>query len=88
MQLIQPSHFVLLLLIQVMALSNLYLIGCHKNLLIVSLLLYFLLLLLQLLDLGLGVELVDTYTSYFIEDVLLLDFLLFDLKTQSIGLLQ
>jgi len=87
-QLIQPSHFVLLLLIQVMALSNLYLIGCHKNLLIVSLLLYFLLLLLQLLDLGLGVELVDTYTSYFIEDVLLLDFLLFDLKTQSIGLLQ
>ena len=88
MQLIQPSHFMLLLLIQVMTLSNLYLIGCHKNLLIVSLLLYFLLLLLQLLDLGLGVELVDTYTSYFIEDVLLLDFLLFDLKTQSIGLLQ
>ena len=78
----------LLLLIQVMALSNLYLIGCHKNLLIVSLLLYFLLLLFQLLDLGLGVELVYTYTSYFIEDVILLDFLLFDLKTQSIGLLQ
>jgi hypothetical protein len=68
-QFVESAHLVLLLLVDVVALLNLYLIRNDQVFLIILLGQRFFLLLLQQLDLGLSVELVDLYPGDFVENV-------------------
>lgn len=87
MQFVQPADLMLLLLIDIMSLLDLHLIGDHQILLIVLFGQRLLSLLLEQLDLRLGVELVDPYPSDLVVDVLQLDLFLLDVLVDVLGLL-
>lgn len=88
MQFVEPAHLVLLLLVDVVALLDLHLVGDHQVLLVVLLGQRLLPLLLQQLDLGLSVQLVDLDPRNLVVDVLQLDLLLLDVLVDVLGLLQ
>lgn len=87
MQFVQPADLMLLLLIDIMSLLDLHLIRDHQILLIVLFGQRLLPLLLEQLDLRLGVELVDLYPSDLIVNVLQLDLFLLDVLVDVLGLL-
>lgn len=78
MHLIQTAHFVLLLLVEVVSLTNLNLVGCYGDFFLFTLLYDILLLILKEFDLGLGVQLIDFNTSYLVIEILVLHLLLLD----------
>ena len=87
-QFVQSAHFVLLLFVDIVSLSDLDFVSYHKIFFLVLFSKGLVFFLLKQFNLGLGVELIDFYSGDFIQQIFKFHFLFFNFDRDPIGLFQ
>lgn len=85
---IESTHFMLLLLVEIVSFSYLDFVCSHQYFFVVSIFFHLFLFLFQQLNLGLGVQLVDPDPCNLIHNVFLFDLLLFYLNSEFVCLFE
>jgi len=88
MQFIESTHLMLFLLIDIMSLLDLHFISNNQILLIILFSQSLIFLLLQQLNLGLGIQLINFDSGYLIQNIFILNFFLLNILTYFMSLFQ